>query len=225
MGRPVREIVGVAVVPVTVMVQVLELPACTLNPLPQDEEIDQLAVTVNAMVVVAVSVPEVPVMVMVDVAAAAVLATVKVITLVEVAGLVPIVAVTPVGRPETARVTPLANGLTSVTVMVSVPLAPWAIDSVAAEGLSEKLPVEDETTVSGKVVVAVVVPEVPVMVIVAVPTVAVAVAVHVITLVVVIGFGEKVQVTPLGRPVKVGVTLPEKPPISVTVMVSDAVLP
>jgi len=82
------------------------------------------AVTVSAMVVLAVSVPEVPVMVIVLVAAAAVLATVSVSALVLVVGLVANTAVTPVGRPDAARVTPPLKGLTSVTVIVSVPLAP-----------------------------------------------------------------------------------------------------
>jgi hypothetical protein len=57
---------------------------------------------------------------------------------------------------------------------------------VAAEGFSVKLP-NDETTVSGMVVDAVVVPEVPVIVTVDVPTVAAAVAVKVSTLVAVVG--------------------------------------
>lgn len=87
-----------------------------------------------------------------------------------------------------------------------------------------KLPV-DETTVIGKTTVAVIVPEVPVMVTVDVPIVAVALAVQVNTAVDVIGFGETVQDTPVGRPVKARVTLPVKPPPSVMVMVSDADLP
>lgn len=81
-------------------------------------------VTVSAMVMVELSVPEVPVMVIVEVPATAVLATVKVTTLVPVVGLVAKAAVTPVGNPDTARVTAPANGLTSVTVIVSVPVAP-----------------------------------------------------------------------------------------------------
>lgn len=58
------------------------------------------------------------------------------------------------------------------------------------------------------------------------PTVAVALALQVITLVVVVtGFVPKVQVTPDGRPETARATLPVKPPTSVTVMVSVAVLP
>jgi hypothetical protein len=76
------------------------------------------------MVVVAVSAPEVPVMVTVDVPAVAVLLAVSVSALVPVVGLVPNEAVTPLGNPDAARVTLPVNGLTSVTVMVSVPLLP-----------------------------------------------------------------------------------------------------
>lgn len=67
-------------------------------------------------------------------------ATAKVTTLepVDEAGLNE--AVTPAGIPDAAKVTPPVNGLTSVTVMVSVPLAPWAIVRVDAEGASLKLP-------------------------------------------------------------------------------------
>src|ERR1019366_8747131 len=93
------------------------------------------------MVVVAVRVPEVPVMVTVAAPAVAVLLAVSVSTLelVDEAGLNE--AVTPLGSPVAVNDTLPVNGLTSVTVMVSVLLAPCAIDRVAAEGLSVKLPV------------------------------------------------------------------------------------
>ena len=97
------------------------------------------------MVVDAVKEPDVSVMVTVAAPAAAVLLAVRVRTLVLVAGLVANAAVTPVGRPVAARVTLPLNGLTSVTVMMSVPLEPCAIDRVDAEGLSVKLPVPPET--------------------------------------------------------------------------------
>jgi hypothetical protein len=61
------------------------------------------------------------------------------------------------------------------------------MDRVGAEGASVKLGVK-ETTVSVMVVLAVVLPEVPVMVTVASPAVAVLVAVNVSTLVAVVGF-------------------------------------
>ena len=75
-------------------------------------------------VVLAVSVPDVPVMITVEVPAVAVLPAVKVTTLLAVAGLVPKVAVTPLGKPVAASVTLPLKGLTSVTVTVLVPLAP-----------------------------------------------------------------------------------------------------
>lgn len=83
-----------------------------------------LAVTVRAMVVVAVREPEDPVMVTVAEPTVAVLLAVNVSTLVVAVGLVPYATVTPVGRPEAARVTEPANGLTSVTEIVSAPPAP-----------------------------------------------------------------------------------------------------
>jgi hypothetical protein len=66
-----------------------------------------------------------------------VLATVNVRTLevVEDAGLN--AAVTPVGWPVAANVTLPAKGLTSVTVIVLVPLEPAATVSVVADGFSE----------------------------------------------------------------------------------------
>ena len=137
------------------------------------------------MVVLAVRLPEVPVIVTVAAPTVAVALAVKVSTLVDVVGLVAKTAVTPVGRPDAARVTEPVNGLTSVTVIVSVPVPPCATDSVAADRESVKLP--PVATVSAMVVDAVVVPEVPVTVTVAVPTVAVALAVKVSTLVAVVG--------------------------------------
>jgi hypothetical protein len=49
-------------------------------------------------------------------------------------------AVTPLGIPDVAKLTLPENGLTSVTEMVSMPLAPCATDNVEADGLSVKLP-------------------------------------------------------------------------------------
>ena len=119
--------------------------------------------TVSAMVVVAVSVPEVPVMVTVDNPAVAVLlaANVTTLELADEAGLN--VAVTPAGRPDAANETEPANGLTSVTAIVSVALAPCANVRLAGEAERLKLPMP--VTVSAMEVVAVSVPEFPVTVI------------------------------------------------------------
>jgi hypothetical protein len=122
-------------------------------------------VTVSVMsVVTGVSVPEVPVMVIGYAPATAVAATAIVAT-VEVGEDVGLnVTVTPVGAPDAANATLPVNGLMSVTVMVSVPLAPGATDKDAAEGLSVKPPVPLTVRVMG-VVTGASVPEVPVMVI------------------------------------------------------------
>jgi hypothetical protein len=117
-------------------------------------------VTESVIVVVAVSVPEVPVMVTVDAPVVAVLLAVNVSTLLPVVGLVPNAAVTPVGRPDAARVTLPVNGLTSVTVMVSVTLLPCATVREAAERESVKLP-PDPGTVTVMVTELVTVPLVP----------------------------------------------------------------
>src|ERR1700679_3137590 len=114
--------------------------------------------TVSVMwVVTGVSVPEVPVMVIVDVPSAAEAPTVNVITLVAVAGLVANAAVTPVGNPDTARVTLPVNPFSSLTAMVLVPVLPGAIVRVAGEAARVKLGVP--VTVSVMVVEAVSVPE------------------------------------------------------------------
>ena len=177
--------------------------------------------TVRAIVVVAVSVPDVPVMVSVEVPAADVLPAVSVSTLVPVVGLVPNAAVTPLGKPDAARVTPAVNPPTSVTVIVSVALPPWARDSVEAEGAIVKL--EAGLTVSAMVVAVDRVLEVPVIVTVDVPIVAVLLAISVSTLLPVVGLVPNAAVTPLGRPDTVRVALPVNPPASVTAMVSVAV--
>lgn len=103
------------------------------------------AVTVSVMVVVADRTPEVPVIVIVEAPPTTQLVelpAVSVSTLLPVAGLVPKVAVTPLGSPDAASVTGPAKLPESITLMVSVALAPCASDRVDAEGLSEKLPVD-----------------------------------------------------------------------------------
>jgi hypothetical protein len=153
----------------------------------------------------------------------AVLLAVSVSTLVPVVGLVPNAAVTPLGKPDAASVTLPVKPPTSVTVIVSVALLLWVTERVDAEGASVKLAAG--LTVSVIVVVAVTVPDVPVIVTVAAPVVVVLLAVSVSTLLPVVGFVPNAAVTPLGKPDAASVTLPVKPPTSVTVMVSVALLP
>jgi hypothetical protein len=178
-----------------------------------------------------VSEPEVPVTVTVAVPTVAVEEAVSV--RVEVApplaggvtGLVENVAVTPVGRPDTLNVVAELKLFWLAMVMVLLPLLPCATDSEVGEALMVKFGVAVEFTVRASVVLAVRLPEVPVMVTVAVPVVAVALAVSVSTLVEVVGFVLNVAVTPLGKPDAARVTLPVNPFKSFTVIVLVPLLP
>ena len=99
--------------------------------------------TVSASVVVALRLPDVPVMVTVAVPVVAVAFAVRVSTLVPVVGLVPNVAVTPLGRPDALSVTLPVNPFTSCTVIVLVPLPPWVIVRLLGESESVKLGVAE----------------------------------------------------------------------------------
>ena len=94
-------------------------------------------------------------------------------------------------------------------MIVLVPLLPRVIFKVFGAAVRVKFP--NGFTVSKTVVVALRLPEIPVMVTVAVPTFAVALAVNVTTLDDVTGFALKIAVTPLGNPVAVSETFPENP--------------
>jgi hypothetical protein len=82
------------------------------------------ALTVSATLVVALRLPDVPLMVTVAVPVLAVPLAVSVSTLLPVVGLVPNAAVTPLGNPDAARVTLPLNPFWSVTIMVDVPELP-----------------------------------------------------------------------------------------------------
>jgi len=100
-----------------------------------------------------VSVPDVPVMVTVEVPVVAVELAVKVTTLVDVVGLVPNVAVTPEGKPEAERVTLPVNPPEGVSVMVLVPLVACFTVRLEGEAESEKLGVATAFTVNEMVAV------------------------------------------------------------------------
>ena len=95
-------------------------------------------VTTSVTVVVCVKLPLVPVMVTVDVPGVAVLLTVKVTRLVPVVGLVPYVAVTPLGRAELDSVTDPVNPPEGVTVIVLFPLLPCFTVKLEGDAESEK---------------------------------------------------------------------------------------
>jgi hypothetical protein len=105
-----------------------------------------LSLTVSAIVVLPVRLPDVPVMVTVEVPVVAELLAFSLSTLDAVVGFVPNEAVTPLGKPDAARVTLPVNPFRSATVMVSVPLLPWVTDKLDAEGDSVKLGAVTVTT-------------------------------------------------------------------------------
>ena len=136
-----------------------------------------------------------------------------------VTGLVEKVAVTPLGNPLALNVVAELKPPVLAIVIVLVPLLPCVTVTEAGDALTLKFADDTAFTVSETVVVAVRLPDVPVMVTVAVPVVAVLLAVIVSVLVEVVGFVPNAAVTPLGKPDAASVTLPEKPPSSVIVMV------
>jgi hypothetical protein len=186
------------------------------------------AVTLSDTDVAPVRLPDVPVMVTVTglVVTAAESVAVSVSTCVPATVPAAKPAVTPLGKPEAARATVPEKPPVGVTVMVLVPLPPWAIDTEVGEAESVKLGAT--TTVRAMVVVALgvwqgipqVAGGVPVMVTVTgPPSVAVALAVKVTTCVPVTVPAANPAVTPLGRPLALSTTLPVYPFTSVTVIV------
>jgi len=159
-------------------------------------------------VVVWVKVPDVPVMVTTLVPAAAEELAVRVRVLVVVAGFGLNAAVTPAGRFDAVRLTPLLKPFAGVTVITLVPLLPGGTVTLLGEAVIAK---SGPTTVRPTVVVCVMLPDLPVMVRVEVPVVAVAPTLMVKVLVVAVDVGLNEAVTPLGMPATVNATLPVNP--------------
>lgn len=210
---------------------VLVLPLSSTVNDAGDSDIVNVAVpvvdglTVNAIVVECVSEPDVPVTVTVAVPVAAVALAVSVNVLVAlplaagVTGFALNDAVTPVGRPDAASVTALANAFCDVIVIVLLPLAPCVTVTLVGDALAVKFGVATALTVSAIVVVADSEPDVPLIVTVAVPVVAAELAVRLSTLDPVVGLVPNAAVTPLGKPDAANVTAPENPPASATLIV------
>src|SRR5271156_2213017 len=174
---------------------------------PWAESVKVGAYTLRVRVVVAVRLPEVPVIVSVLVPTVAVLLAVRVSMLVFVVGLGAKLAVTPCGKPDTARFTLPLNPNAGITEKDELPEFPWPRAKMPGP-MSVKLGPWME---SDKVPVSVRLPEVPVMVSVLVPTLAVLLAVRVSVLVPVVEVGENEAVTPPGRPDTERFTLPVNP--------------
>ena len=218
LGKPGGEKLTVLALkpPVGMMVMVVEelAPGATVTLLG---EVDKLklgaafaAVTVRLTVVVWLKLPDVPVIVIVvglPVVAVLLAARVKVFPLKD--------AVTPLGAPDAEKLTVPLKPPEGVTVIVLVPLAPCATETLLGEADRLKLGAgAAAVTVTPTVVVWLKLPDVPVMVtVVGPPVVAVLLAVSVRVLPV------KDAVTPLGKPDAEYETVPAKPPEGVTVIV------
>ena len=158
-----------------------------------------------------------PVMVTAKVPILAALLTVKVnvLVLLVLVGLKD--AVTPLGSPETDKLTVPLKPFCGVTEIMLVPLA--ASRTLTLPGEADSVNVPTLFTVRETVVVMVNRPAVPVMVTLVVPVAAVPLAVNVNVLVFAVLVGLKDAVTPLGSPEADKLTLPLKPFRGTTVIV------
>ena len=123
---------------VMVIVLVPLLPRTIVSEAGEVARVKLGAGIVRASVVVAVSEPKVPLMVIVAVPTVAELLAVNLRTLLPVVGLVAKDAVTPEGRPEAASVTLPVNPFWPETLMVDVPEAPLATVREVGEALRVK---------------------------------------------------------------------------------------
>ena|SRR5882672_4515218 len=98
------------------------------------------AMMLSGSVVVFVSAPDVPVIVTVAAPTVAVASAVSV-TAWGAFGLAPTVAVTPAGNPDADKLTLPVNPPDGVTVIVLLPLSPWAKLKLAGEADSVKFPI------------------------------------------------------------------------------------
>lgn len=215
---------------VTVTVLTPDAPGAMDRPLGLAESAKPgPALTVSASVRVAVGTPEeVPVMVTAAVPVAAVELAVSVSALLPVVGFVPKDAVTPLGRPDAARVTPPVNPFWGSTMMVDVADAPWVTARAGGEAPRVKAGVKlvAEFTCRYNAVEELMLLEKPVTSIrMPVPTGAELLADRVRTLVPVVGFGLNDAVRPAGNCGNSRKTLPENPFCGFTVTVSTAAPP
>jgi hypothetical protein len=110
------------------------MPTAPMSPSDQTEGSGKdTAVTVRLSVVELTKPPDAPVMVTVTVPVAAVLLPVSVNVLVLAVLLGLNDPVTPLGRPDTDKLTLPLNPPCGVTVMVLAPLVPWGIDKLVGE--------------------------------------------------------------------------------------------
>jgi hypothetical protein len=130
LGRPEADKLTLPLKPycgVTVMVLAPDVPCGIVRVLGEAERLKfgtAVALTVSETVVVFIKLPEVPMTVTVAVPVVAVLLAVSVSVLVPVVGFALKDAVTPLGRPDTLKLTLLLKPFCGVTVIVVVALDP-----------------------------------------------------------------------------------------------------
>ena len=218
---PVNPLVGV-----TVIVLGPLLPCTTLRA-PGDADNVKFggAVTVRLTVVVCVREPDVPVTVTgIGPPMVAELLADRVRMLVVVVVVGRNVAVTPLGKPEAARLTLPVKPLVGVKVIVLGPLLPWT--TLRALGAADSVKFGGAVTVRLTVVVCVREPDVPVTVTgIGPPIIAEVLAASANVLVVVVLEGTNVAVTPLGKPEAAKLTVPVNPLAGVTIIVLVPLLP
>lgn len=118
------------------MLSVMEVPRKSIIEPELGAMLKPGALTSRARVVVAVRLPEVPVMVRRYGPRMAELLTFSVSTVLPLVGLVVNDAVTPLGRPEMVRFTLPVKPSTSFNVMVDVPVPPGLMVRLAGEAVS-----------------------------------------------------------------------------------------
>ena len=196
----------------------LALPATPTAPISlsnQPGEKSLAAKTVSESVVEFANVPHVPVTVTVAGPVVATLLAISVNVLEPGVGFGLNKAVTPLGKPETDKVTLLLKPFCGATAIAVMPLPPCGIPKLLGDAESVKF--GPGVIVTETVAVWVKPPTVPVTVTVAVPVVAVLVAVRVMVLEPVAGFGLKDAITPIGSPEADKLTPLVKPFCGVTV--------
>lgn len=227
LGRPEAVKLTLALKPfcgVMVIVLVPLAPRLMLKELGEAESVKSGAgVTVKESVVVLVRLPDVPVMVTVNVPVDAVALPESVRVLLVAVGFGMNEAVTPLGRPDADKFTLPLKPLSGVTVIVLVAPVPWVM--LKLPGRAESVKFCAAVTVRVIVVVLVRLPDVPVIVRGNVPVVAEASAESVNVLLAVAGFGVNEAETPVGKPDEENVTLPLKPFWGVMVIALMPLLP
>lgn len=209
---------------VKVKVQIPVAPGAILRAEGESDKVKEGGlVRLSAIEVLALRVPDVPLIVAVALPATAELLAAKVTVLVPVAVAGLKFAVTPEGKPETASFTDPLNPFCACTAIELTALAPGV--RLNAAGVAESVKLGAAATVIVILAVPVSAPETPVSVRIALPGVAFVPARMVSAVVRALAAGLKAAVTPAGNPAAEKLTLALKPFCGVTVMVLAAVPP